>query len=519
MAWSTLRGGPPPPVRLGSRATAGPDRRDGRASAPDAVRFRTRDAAFREGRPRGRIEAPEVHHSGQGTIAARPRPASRSTCSGSGRVQQRNPAGDEANSPPRRGEDRTCGREPARPPRAWVPTPDGAPQTSQRPATRPWCPLPPPTALAATPARRASPDNPEGVAARALAGGGRGPPRSSSVASGRGRSEGRRGGGSSRGRSRPRREAHPPRTDPPRSPGSGPSRPCPSSGRASTNQSRPSRSPGPCPATPGADPAPRRPRIPSPPAPASSPRTVPSPARDDASTPGETSPSFNTRPVRFDRNAIRGVLCSTFEAAASRAPSIGSRSAEWKACDTTSSWLLIPSLAEGLRHLLHRRGRPRDHDARRPVHRRDRNFLHRRDRRSNLLLARRHRHHRPARRQRFHEPATLRDQTERILERQHSRHRRRHVLPNAVAQNRPRLHSPRPPHLAERPLQRKKARLRVRRPVDQTFAPRGPEHHLQRAASPAVPSGSRRTGPGPCGTWAAFRTSRGPSPRTASPGP
>src|SRR5690606_34122641 len=81
-----------------------------------------------------------------------------------------------------------------------------------------------------------------------------------------------------------------------------------------------------------------------------------------------------------------------------------------------------------------------------------------------------------------HEPTPRSNQPQPILQTEHPRHARRHILPHTVPQHHRRLHTPRAPQLAQRILQRKERRLRVLRAVEEI--PSTPieylhERHLQ----------------------------------------
>src|SRR5690606_32842902 len=78
-----------------------------------------------------------------------------------------------------------------------------------------------------------------------------------------------------------------------------------------------------------------------------------------------------------------------------------------------------------------------------------------------LTLRRKHRRHHSTRWQRPHEPTPRSNQPQPILQTEHPRHARRHILPHTVPQHHRRLHPPRAPQLAQRILQRKERRLRV----------------------------------------------------------
>ena len=78
-------------------------------------------------------------------------------------------------------------------------------------------------------------------------------------------------------------------------------------------------------------------------------------------------------------------------------------------------------------------------------------------------LVREHRRHRAAGRPLGHEPAAGGDQPERVVHVHHAGHAGRRVLADAVADDRRRLHAPRPPQRGQRPLHREQRRLRVLR--------------------------------------------------------
>src|SRR5690606_15909074 len=127
---------------------------------------------------------------------------------------------------------------------------------------------------------------------------------------------------------------------------------------------------------------------------------------------------------------------------------------------------------------LHRLLRTGHHRVLRPVHRRHAHSapmtLHHLP---HLTLRRKHRRHHSTRWQRPHEPTPRSNQPQPILQTEHPRHARRHILPHTVPQHHRRLHSPRTPQLAQRILQRKERRLRVLRAVEKI--PSTPIEHLQ----------------------------------------
>ena len=219
------------------------------------------------------------------------------------------------------------------------------------------------------------------------------------------------------------------------------------------------------------------------------PRSAPAPARAAPSTRRRAPLACTACPVTFETSAICGAPYRTPAATFSNAASIGSISGEWNACDTRSAVLFTPCSAELRADRPHRLPRPRDHHALGPVDRRqiDTDLAYGASAaRTRSASANTAAIAPPAGSACISRPrAAIKRQP--VLQREHPRHARRHVLPHAVAQHRRRLDPPTPPQRGQRVLQREQRRLRVRRSC--RAAPRPPP---PRTAPPS--SGRSRCG-------------------------
>ena len=156
---------------------------------------------------------------------------------------------------------------------------------------------------------------------------------------------------------------------------------------------------------------------------------------------------------------MRGGENVTRSSTAANSSSIGAISGEWNACDTTSGLHARP-LPPGARATAVTAPRSPEMtvcegsltaaiDTRAAVRAKRRGRRGRSSANTLAICA--------VRRERLHQPAARGDQHQRILERQHAGHARRHVLAEAVAHHGRGLDSPRSPQLGERVVDAKSA--------------------------------------------------------------